>query len=103
MKKNAKDKAPRKGGKPFFAHLLEAQELEQASGGVRPEAVTKKFPSDNDEGDKEPIFTTLKYPRTARTAAPTEARTARSAAPSSFPGGSRLARGQRGSWDTGMP
>ncbi|AKJ03621.1 serine endopeptidase inhibitor I10-like protein [Archangium gephyra] len=65
MKKNAKDKVARKGGKPFFAHLLEAQELEQVSGGrCRPTAgpQTKKFPSDSDEGDKEPIFTTQKYP-----------------------------------------
>ncbi|HEX5754070.1 MAG TPA: microviridin/marinostatin family tricyclic proteinase inhibitor [Archangium sp.] len=64
MKKNAKDKAPRKGGKPFFAHLLEAQELERVSGGCRPVShpETRKYPSDSDEGDKEPIFTTLKYP-----------------------------------------
>ncbi|HEY0094255.1 MAG TPA: microviridin/marinostatin family tricyclic proteinase inhibitor [Archangium sp.] len=66
MKKNAKDKVPRKGGKPFFAHLLEAQELEQVSGGHRPPCPgpqTRKFPSDNDEHDKEPpIFVTLKFP-----------------------------------------
>lgn len=63
MKKNVKDKAPRKGGKPFFAHLLEAQELEQVSGGVRPPiAETKKFPSDQDECDKEPPVVTLKFP-----------------------------------------
>ena len=64
MKKNAKDKAPRKDGKPFFAHLLEAQELEQVSGGRKPSQgpVTKKFPSDNDECDKEPIAVTLKFP-----------------------------------------
>ena len=64
MKKNAKDKAPRKGGKPFFAHLLEAQELEQVSGGRRPPvAETRKFPSDRDECDKEPpIAVTLKFP-----------------------------------------
>lgn len=60
MKKNAKDKVPRKGGKPFFAHLLEAQELEQASGGKPSRGVeTKKYPSDSDEGG---IVTTLKYP-----------------------------------------
>lgn len=63
MKKTAKDKVPRKGGKPFFAHLLEAQELEQASGGKPVSGPqTRKFPSDSDEGDKEPIFTTLKFP-----------------------------------------
>ncbi|HYO69217.1 MAG TPA: microviridin/marinostatin family tricyclic proteinase inhibitor [Archangium sp.] len=64
MKKNAKGKVPRKGGKPFFAHLLEAQDLEQVSGGCRPSTgpQTRKYPSDSDEGDKEPIFTTLKFP-----------------------------------------
>jgi hypothetical protein len=64
MKKNAKDKAPQKGRKPFFAHLLEEQELEQASGGCRPpqDPHTKKYPSDNDEHTKGPPFTTLKYP-----------------------------------------
>jgi hypothetical protein len=65
MKKNAKDKAPRKGGKPFFAHLLETQELEQVSGGRRPPCAgpqTRKFPSDNDEHDKEPPIVTLKFP-----------------------------------------
>ncbi|HYO54015.1 microviridin/marinostatin family tricyclic proteinase inhibitor [Archangium sp.] len=46
MKKNAKDKAPQKGKKPFFARLLEAQELEQAAGGT---IETKKYPSDSDE------------------------------------------------------
>jgi hypothetical protein len=51
MKKDAADKAKRKGKQPFFARLLEAQELQQASGGLCP---TKKFPSD--------AFTTLKYP-----------------------------------------
>ncbi len=62
MKKNAKDKVPQKGGKPFFAKLLEAQELEKVSGGRKPPPpgpVTRKFPSDTDE---EPVFTTLKYP-----------------------------------------
>ncbi len=69
MKKNAKgkvaQKGAQKGGKPFFAHLLEAQELEQVSGGRcgPPQGPqTRKYPSDNDEVDKEPIFTTLKYP-----------------------------------------
>ncbi|MDY7230833.1 microviridin/marinostatin family tricyclic proteinase inhibitor [Hyalangium rubrum] len=52
MKKNATDKA-QKGRKPFFARLLEAQELEQAAGGI---GVTRKAPSDQDE-----VFT-LKYP-----------------------------------------
>jgi hypothetical protein len=54
MKKNATDKAPQQGKKPFFARLLESQELEQAAGGARPQ--TKKYPSDSDE------FVTLKYP-----------------------------------------
>ncbi|MCY1078421.1 microviridin/marinostatin family tricyclic proteinase inhibitor [Archangium lansingense] len=68
MKKNAKDKVPRKGGKPFFAQLLEAQELEQASGGRPPPPgfpTTKKFPSDNDECDRDPPVTTLKFPSDA--------------------------------------
>jgi hypothetical protein len=64
MKKNAKEKAPQKGKKPFFAKLLEEQELEQAAGGRRPiqGPQTRKFPSDADECDKEPVFVTLKYP-----------------------------------------
>lgn len=64
MKKNPKDKVPRKGGKPFFAHLLEAQELEQVSGGRKPSPgpQTRKYPSDRDECDKEPVFVTLKFP-----------------------------------------
>jgi hypothetical protein len=44
------------GRQPFFARLLEAQELEQVAGGS---IETKKFPSDNDE------FVTLKYPSDA--------------------------------------
>ncbi|WP_257453488.1 microviridin/marinostatin family tricyclic proteinase inhibitor [Archangium lipolyticum] len=59
MKKNALNKAPLQGKKPFFARLLDAQELEQAAGGGVP-VQTKKYPSDQDEGG--PIFTTLKYP-----------------------------------------
>lgn len=63
MKKNAKDKAPGKGGRPFFARLLEAQELEEVSGGRRPPVVeTRKYPSDSDEPDKEPPIVTLKFP-----------------------------------------
>ena len=54
MKKNAADKTPAKGKKPFFARFLEAQELEQASGGLHLQS--KKYPSDSDE------FVTLKYP-----------------------------------------
>ena len=54
MKKNAPDKAEKQGRKPFFARLLEAQELDQASGGLL--AQTMKYPSDADE------FVTLKYP-----------------------------------------
>jgi hypothetical protein len=69
MKKDAKEATPRKGRKPFFARLLEAQELEQVAGGTRfttrkyPSdnedlAVTEKYPSDSDED----IAVTLKYP-----------------------------------------
>ncbi len=59
MKKNAKD--PREGKKPFFARLLEEQELEQAAGGARLQ--TEKFPSDSDECDQDPgRAITLKYP-----------------------------------------
>ena len=58
MKKNAKD--PREGKKPFFARLLEEQELGQAAGGAP--AQTEKFPSDSDECDRDPIRVTLKYP-----------------------------------------
>jgi hypothetical protein len=54
MKKNDKDKAPREGRKPFFARLLESQELEQAAGGRLD--FTRKYPSDSDE------YFTLKYP-----------------------------------------
>jgi hypothetical protein len=57
MKKNATDKAEKQGRKPFFARLLEAQELEQASGGLTFQ--TKKYPSDSDEA------VTLKYPSDA--------------------------------------
>ena len=48
--------------KPFFARLLENQELEQVSGGG---LVTNKAPSDSDElvvSIKDPIDTTQKYP-----------------------------------------
>ena len=48
MKKNAKDQGSQEGRKPFFARLLESQELEQAAGGAR--FVTMKYPSDSDEG-----------------------------------------------------
>jgi hypothetical protein len=54
MKKNATDKAAQESRKPFFARLLETQELEQAAGGSI--FVTLKYPSDSDE------FHTLKYP-----------------------------------------
>ena len=53
MKKDASDKARRQGGKPFFARLLETQELEQVAGGA-----TRKYPSDSDEG----TAVTMKYP-----------------------------------------
>ncbi len=58
MKKDAKKTPPREGRKPFFARLLEAQELEQASGGTR--VTTEKFHSDTDE-----VAVTLKYPSDA--------------------------------------
>lgn len=54
MKKNTVNKAQQKAKMPFFARFLEAQELEQASGGTLLQ--TKKFPSDSDEA------VTLKYP-----------------------------------------
>ena len=68
MKKNPKDTRPQEGRKPFFARLLEAQELEQVAGGKsfatrkypsdkEDTAVTEKYPSDNDE-----VSVTLKYP-----------------------------------------
>ena len=67
MKKNATDKAPQEGRKPFFARLLESQELEQASGGFI--GSTRKFPSDGGEivtmkypSDGDEIAHTLKYP-----------------------------------------
>lgn len=46
--------------KPFFARLLEEQELEQVSGGAN---VTQKYPSDGDDTNLlEPVEGTLKYP-----------------------------------------
>jgi Serine endopeptidase inhibitors len=53
MKKNEKNQAPREGKKPFFARLLEEQELDQVGGGARLKGdstpVTMKAPSDSDE------------------------------------------------------
>ena len=67
MKKNAKKTLPREGRKPFFARLLEAQELEQAAGGTR--FTTQKFPSDGEDdvtrkapSDSDEVSVTLKYP-----------------------------------------
>jgi hypothetical protein len=54
MKKNTVNKAQQKAKTPFFARFLEAQELDQASGGRLFQ--TMKYPSDSDE------FVTLKYP-----------------------------------------
>lgn len=48
MKKDAKSK------KPFFARYLEAQQLEEVTGGAKQ---TLKYPSDSDELDQ-----TMKYP-----------------------------------------
>jgi hypothetical protein len=67
MKKNPKDTS-RKDKKPFFARLLEAQELDQVAGGTR--FVTRKFPSDQEDGavtekypsDNDEVAVTLKYP-----------------------------------------
>lgn len=50
--------------KPFFAKLLEEQELEQVTGGVG--NTTQKYPSDGDDHEaslvKSPPDTTMKYP-----------------------------------------
>ncbi|HEX8822158.1 MAG TPA: microviridin/marinostatin family tricyclic proteinase inhibitor [Archangium sp.] len=70
MKKNEKDTTAQKGRKPFFARLLEAQELEHVAGGVRPSSLTRKAPSDHEEvsttekypSDSDEVATTLKYP-----------------------------------------
>lgn len=71
MKKDTKDTARGKGRKPFFARLLESQELEQVAGGVgRPIATTRKFPSDHEDvattekfpSDKDEVAVTLKFP-----------------------------------------
>lgn len=67
MKRDEKDPAARGGRKPFFARLLEAQELEQVAGG---KGLTRKAPSDKDEiattekapSDCDEYFTTMKYP-----------------------------------------
>jgi hypothetical protein len=54
MKKDATTEVQEKSRKPFFARLLEEQDLTEVAGGI----VTKKYPSDSDEDD----FLTLKYP-----------------------------------------
>ncbi len=49
--------------KPFFARLLEEQELEQVSGGAPDK--TQKYPSDGDDHElsiKQPVDKTQKYP-----------------------------------------
>lgn len=49
--------------KPFFAKLLEEQELAQVSGGAPNK--TQKYPSDGDDYDaliKSPPDQTMKYP-----------------------------------------
>ncbi|OJH37758.1 microviridin/marinostatin family tricyclic proteinase inhibitor [Cystobacter ferrugineus] len=50
--------------KPFFARLLEEQELEQVTGGAANK--TQKYPSDEDDFEasliKPPPDTTQKYP-----------------------------------------
>jgi hypothetical protein len=46
----------KQGQKPFFARLLEQQELEQVvGGGVQPDKTTK-YPSDSDEGTATVVF-----------------------------------------------
>lgn len=60
MKKHTKDPASREGRRPFFARLLEEQELEQAAGGAPLQ--TEKFPSDSDECDRDSKPVTMKYP-----------------------------------------
>jgi len=49
MKKNEMDLKPQPK-KPFFARLLETQELEKVTGGLAAEYdATQKMPSDTDE------------------------------------------------------
>lgn len=69
MKKEDKGTTPRKESrKPFFARLLESQELEQVAGGIP--VATRKFPSDSEDGavtmkapsDGDEVATTLKFP-----------------------------------------
>ncbi|MET0401502.1 MAG: microviridin/marinostatin family tricyclic proteinase inhibitor [Cystobacter sp.] len=50
--------------KPFFARLLEDQELDQATGGATPPKYTQKYPSDGDENVAfaTPPKKTQKYP-----------------------------------------
>lgn len=55
MKKDATNESQQPSRKPFFARLLEEQELQEVAGGA---AHTKKYPSDSDED----YFVTMKYP-----------------------------------------
>jgi hypothetical protein len=49
MKKNENEPKPQTK-KPFFARLLETQELDQVVGGLQsPSDSTDKYPSDTDE------------------------------------------------------
>ena len=64
MKKNVTEKGPQEGRKPFFARLLETQELEQAAGGRTYH--TLKYPSDGD------ALCTEKYPPIATSTTPTD-------------------------------
>jgi hypothetical protein len=50
MEKNPKQQ----GKKPFFARLLETQELEKIRGGAAEYDATTKAPSDSDEIAKNP-------------------------------------------------
>ncbi|EPX65057.1 hypothetical protein D187_000482 [Cystobacter fuscus DSM 2262] len=47
MKKDKQESSQQKGKRPFFARLLEAQELEKAAGGAPLQ--TLKYPSDSDD------------------------------------------------------
>jgi hypothetical protein len=54
MEKNEKGQK-QQGKKPFFARLLETQDLDKVSGGVSAGVdVTNKMPSDSDESTTNP-------------------------------------------------
>ncbi|XXY53707.1 microviridin/marinostatin family tricyclic proteinase inhibitor [Sorangium sp. So ce269] len=47
---------------PFFARFLEDQKRVRTGVKAGGGNLTKKYPSDSDEGCEPPIFVTLKYP-----------------------------------------